>query len=68
MVRVLVLLTLFRVLYFKNVRLVEGDGFRHAVGSCTLVDVRRRKKPLEDKDWQGLCKVGRGLTARTMKK
>jgi len=35
MVKVLVLLTLFCSLYFKNIRLLEEDGFRHAVGSCT---------------------------------
>jgi len=33
--RVLVLLALFCILYFKNVRLLEEVGFRHAVGSCT---------------------------------
>jgi len=41
-VRVLVLLTLFRILYFKNTRLLEEDGFRDAVGSCTRCARRKR--------------------------
>lgn len=28
--------TLFRILYFKNIKLLEEDGFRHAVGSCII--------------------------------
>lgn len=27
--------TLFRIRYFKNTRLLEEDDFRHVVGSCT---------------------------------
>jgi hypothetical protein len=35
---------IFCILYCKNMRLLEEDGFKYTVGPCTR-NVRRRKKP-----------------------